>query len=162
MYTGPPDPRNPAADITITVKIRDDDFGTPRRRRSRARATSRSTSITNPGEGNKFDPHRHDAQGADADAPRAAGRAACCWSTAQVGVEAERRRRDRRLGGRVEGHRRAVPGARDHQPRRHRWRRAYPLAARSAQQPAGVVPQPAGQPLRDLPGAGRDGGASGW
>ena len=28
-YSGPPDPDNPSADIRITVKIRDDDFGTP-------------------------------------------------------------------------------------------------------------------------------------
>jgi PKD repeat protein/methionine-rich copper-binding protein CopC len=28
-YTGPPDPLHPAADIIISVKIRDDDFGTP-------------------------------------------------------------------------------------------------------------------------------------
>jgi PKD repeat protein len=38
-YSGPPNPLNPAADIVITVKIRDDDFGT---------ATSRPESRANP------------------------------------------------------------------------------------------------------------------
>jgi methionine-rich copper-binding protein CopC len=51
-YDGPPDPLNPANDIKISVKVRDDDFGTG------ALAAGESNLefdvITNPGEGNKF------------------------------------------------------------------------------------------------------------
>lgn len=53
MYTTPPDPSNPAADITIRVKIRDDDFGTPGVV-AVGESNLESTVITNPGEGNKF------------------------------------------------------------------------------------------------------------
>jgi PKD repeat protein len=52
-YKGPPDPQNPAADITIRVKVRDDDFKTmgiveP------GESLVKFDVITNPGEGNKF------------------------------------------------------------------------------------------------------------
>ncbi|MCA9237635.1 MAG: PKD domain-containing protein, partial [Planctomycetales bacterium] len=52
-YNGPPDPLNPAADITITVKIHDDDFGTPLIVQN-GESNLELAVITNPGEGKQF------------------------------------------------------------------------------------------------------------
>ncbi|HMO87472.1 MAG TPA: PKD domain-containing protein, partial [Lacipirellulaceae bacterium] len=52
-YAGPPDPLDPAADIKISVKIRDDDFGTPGVL-AIGESNLEFAVITNPGEGNKF------------------------------------------------------------------------------------------------------------
>lgn len=49
-YNGPPDPLNPAADITIRVKIHDDDFGTPLVVQI-GESNTEAIAISNPGEG---------------------------------------------------------------------------------------------------------------
>ncbi len=52
-YDGPPDPTNPAAKIPITVKVRDDDFGTANVVEP-GESDPLTVLISNPGEGNKF------------------------------------------------------------------------------------------------------------
>ncbi|MBX3434714.1 MAG: PKD domain-containing protein [Pirellulales bacterium] len=53
QYQGPPDPLNPAADITITVKIRDDDFHTPGVIQQ-GESNVQFVVISNPGTGQEF------------------------------------------------------------------------------------------------------------